>query len=93
MAKVIVTLVIVILVLIFVIISFWSKRYNEGFAIGVLVGFIWIHNNTGFTDAFKLYKEITDTYPEDGIYICKKTSKGRFVLKKRSKMISFSEQK
>lgn len=93
MAEVIGILAAAVIVLIFSLVRvlrLQSSKYDEGFGVGALAAFLWVRNNTTFKDIFNLYESITEEDPDDGLYICERNSKGMYVIKRGTKMISFS---
>ena len=93
MAEVVGILAAAVIILIFAlvrIVRLQSSKYDEGFGVGALAAFLWVRNNTTFTEIFDLYETITEEDPDDGLYICERNSKGTYVIKRGSKMISFS---
>ena len=93
MAEVVGILIAIVIVLILALVrvlNLLSCRYDEGYGIGALAAFMWVRNNTTFKDVFELYDEITEEDPDDGLYICERNSKGMYVIKRGTKMISFS---
>lgn len=78
--------IIVFVVLIFVA-AYGRVKYEEGFGVGAICTFYWIENNTSCKDAGNIYMMVSESHPEDAIYICVRGPDGNFKIPDKSKRL------
>lgn len=74
-----------------VIAAYGRVKYEEGFGIGALCAFYWVDSNTSCNNAAQTYIVVSETHPEDAIYICYRTSNGQFKIPEKAKRLKLDK--